>query len=120
MAEVPAPETDMHAVDMKADQPAPFRAPQPGSIPVPVPEHENLHTYVQRARNISIFSIVFTLVCAVCGLTFAWSTRRCASVPMRCYPQCTRPSLTDLARVFAALHFWDMDLKLLWMSGAPF
>lgn len=76
-----ASDTEMQNVDMKPEQP-PFRAPQPGSIPVPVPEHENLHTYVQRARNISIFSIVFTLVCAVFGLTFAWSTRRCAANPL--------------------------------------
>lgn len=73
-------DTEMHSVDMKPDQLEPFRAPQPGSIPVALPEHENLHTYVQRARNISIFSIVFTMACAVCGLTFAWSTKRCVAV----------------------------------------
>lgn len=49
-------------------------APAPGTIPVALPEHEDLHTYVQRARNISLFSIVFTLCCAGVGLGFAWKT----------------------------------------------
>lgn len=54
-------------------------APAPGTIPVALPEHEDLHTYVQRARNISLFSIVFTLCCAGVGLGFAWKTSRCVS-----------------------------------------
>lgn len=79
-SEQAASAAEMHSVDMKVEQPEPFIAPQPGSIPVALPEHENLHTYVQRARSISIFSIAFTTVCAVCGLAFAWSTKRCVAV----------------------------------------
>lgn len=78
---------DMEAVDLgsgqaeAAKQQAPplTYAPQPGTIPVALAEHEDLHTYVQRARNISLFSIVFTLCCAGVGLGFAWSTSRYAS-----------------------------------------
>jgi hypothetical protein len=54
-----------------------YRSPLPHGVPLPLPEHESLHTYVQRARNISMFSIAFTLVAAVVGLIFAWSTNRC-------------------------------------------
>jgi hypothetical protein len=56
------------------------RSPMPAGVPLPVAEHESLHTYVQRARNISVFSIVFTLTCAVVGLVFFWSTHRCEAL----------------------------------------
>lgn len=79
--------TDMEAVDLNGGHPIPEKAPQvhsqryapaPGTIPVALAEHEDLHTYVQRARNISLFSIVFTLCCAGVGLGFAWKTSRYA------------------------------------------
>ena len=73
-----------------------YKSPLPTGVPLPLPEHESLHTYVQRARNISMFSIAFTLLCAIVGLVFAWSTNRHApSVTASWLPaQCT--SLLEL------------------------
>lgn len=100
---------DMEAVDLgSAQQPAEKTpqvnsqryAPEPGTIPVALAEHEDLHTYVQRARNISLFSIVFTLACAGVGLGFAWTTSRCASTSAVAswVPEPTGVSLTFIPR----------------------
>lgn len=72
-----------------------YQSPLPQGVPLPVPEHDSLYTYVQRARNISVFSIAFTLACAIVGLIFAWSTNRCeirGSESRRCGPLvCVQP-----------------------------
>lgn len=52
--------------------------PRGTSTNVLPPDHENLHEFVRRARNVSLFSIAFTLVCAIVGLAFAWSTQSSA------------------------------------------
>jgi hypothetical protein len=110
-----------------------YIGPRPGSIPIAVPEHENLHTYVQRARNISIFSIVFTLCCAGVGLGFAWTTQRCElmSQAKRNLPSRARPDIPEVPPILlimpasgihpcvAVLLYWDTGWKPWLMSGAP-
>ena len=82
-----APVSDAEAARIAKEQAKQrkYRSPLPQGVPLPVAEHDSLHTYVQRARNISVFSIAFTLACAIVGLSFAWGTNRCE---IRTAPRC--------------------------------